>query len=77
NISVRIIAFFIGFEGYKIAITGALMALAGIPNGMMGIATTTIWGDGFSAIAKNPQNKWQNCFLKNMETANHYSNKKS
>ena len=45
NISVRIIAFFIGFEGYKIAITGALMALAGIPNGMMGIATTTIWGD--------------------------------
>ncbi|MBO7156608.1 MAG: MFS transporter [Clostridia bacterium] len=45
NITVRIVAYFIGFEGYKIAITGALMALAGIPQGMTGIATTTIWGD--------------------------------
>ena len=45
NILTRLIAFFIGFEGWKIVITGALIAIAGIPNNMMGIATTTLWGD--------------------------------
>ena len=45
NILTRLIAFFIGFEGWIIVITDALIAIAGIPNNMMGIATTTLWGD--------------------------------
>ncbi len=45
NIITRLIAYFVGFDGWRIVVTGALMALAGIPNGMRGIATTTLWGD--------------------------------
>ena len=45
NIIMRVISFFIGFEGWRILIVIGLMALAGIPNNLNGIATTTIWGD--------------------------------
>ncbi len=45
NIVTRLIAYFVGFDGWRIVITGALMAFAGIPNGMRGIATTVLWGD--------------------------------
>lgn len=45
NIVTRIIAFFVGFEGWGIVIVGALMALSSIPNGMTGIASTSLWGD--------------------------------
>ena len=45
NIIMRVISFFIGYEGWRILIVIVLMALAGIPNNLNGIATTTIWGD--------------------------------
>lgn len=45
NVITRVVAFFVGYSGWRIVIMGALMALAGIPNGMLGIATTTMWGD--------------------------------
>jgi|AGTN01.3.fsa_nt_gi Na+/melibiose symporter and related transporters len=45
NISVRLIAFFIGYEGYKIFFMFGLTMLAGIPGGMTGIAGTVLWGD--------------------------------
>lgn len=50
NISVRIISFFIGYEGYKIIIMGILLATAGIPNAMMGIASTSLWADSIDYI---------------------------
>ncbi|MBO7177730.1 MAG: MFS transporter, partial [Clostridia bacterium] len=45
NVCMRLIAFFIGFEGWKIVIMGILIAIVGIPQNMAGIATTTLWGD--------------------------------
>lgn len=45
NVVLRLVAYFIGFEGWKILIVGALIAIVGIPQNMMGIATTTLWGD--------------------------------
>lgn len=45
NIATRVTVYFIGFSGWRIIIMGALMAIAGIPNNMLGIATTTLWGD--------------------------------
>ncbi|MBO5774044.1 MAG: MFS transporter, partial [Clostridia bacterium] len=44
NVCMRLIAFFIGFEGWKIVIMGILIAIVGIPQNMAGIATTTLWG---------------------------------
>lgn len=45
NITLRLIAFFVGFEGWKIVVMGSLMAIINIPANMAGIATTTLWGD--------------------------------
>lgn len=45
NIAARFTAFFIGFEGISIVFVMILLALSSIPNGMIGIATTTLWGD--------------------------------
>lgn len=45
NIIMRVISYFIGFEGWRIFIVIGLMALAGIPNNLNGIASTAIWGD--------------------------------
>lgn len=45
NIVTHVIAFFVGYTGWRIVLMGALMALSGIPNSMLGIATTTLWGD--------------------------------
>lgn len=45
NIVCRIAAFFVGYEGIRIVYTGILLAICGIPNGMVGIASTAIWGD--------------------------------
>ncbi len=45
NIVLRLIAFFVGFDGWKIIIMGALISIIGIPQNMAGIATTTLWGD--------------------------------
>jgi len=45
NVCMRLIAFLIGFEGWKIVIMGILISIVGIPQNMAGIATTTLWGD--------------------------------
>lgn len=45
NIICRFGAFLVGYEGYRIIFVGIFLAITGIPNGMMGIATTTLWGD--------------------------------
>ncbi len=45
NVCMRLIAYLIGFEGWKIIIMGSLIAIVGIPQNMAGIATTTLWGD--------------------------------
>lgn len=45
NIVIRVISYFIGYEGWRIFIVMIVMGIGGIPNGLNGIATTTIWGD--------------------------------
>ena len=45
NIVIRVASYFIGYEGWRIFIVMIVMGLGGIPNGLNGIATTTIWGD--------------------------------
>lgn len=44
-IVMRIICFFVGYEGYRIAVVMLLMAVASIPAGLTGIAMTSLFGD--------------------------------
>lgn len=45
DVGTRIAAYFVGFDGYRIVISGVLLMIAGIPNNMRGVACTTLWGD--------------------------------
>jgi GPH family glycoside/pentoside/hexuronide:cation symporter/probable glucitol transport protein GutA len=45
SIIMRMIAYFVGFEGNKIMLNMLLLAIAGIPGGITGIAFTALWGD--------------------------------
>lgn len=45
DVVCRIAAYFVGFDGYRILVTGVLLMVAGIPNNMRGVACTTLWGD--------------------------------
>lgn len=45
SIAVRIICYFVGYEGNKLFIIMLLMAVASIPAGMTGIAMTSLFGD--------------------------------
>lgn len=44
-IVMRILCYFVGYEGYKIIIVMLLMAVASIPAGLTGIAMTSLFGD--------------------------------
>lgn len=44
-IVMRVLCFFVGYEGYRILIVTLLMAVASIPAGMTGIAMTSLFGD--------------------------------
>lgn len=44
-IVVRILCFFVGYEGYRIVVVMLLMAVASIPAGLTGIAMTSLFGD--------------------------------
>ena len=44
-IVMRVICFFVGYEGYNILIVMVLMGIASIPSGMTGIAMTALFGD--------------------------------
>ena len=45
DVGTRIAAYFVGFDSYRIVISGVLLMIAGIPNNMRGVACTTLWGD--------------------------------
>lgn len=45
SIIMRVICFFVGYEGYNILIVMVLMGIASIPSGMTGIAMTALFGD--------------------------------
>ncbi|MBR6957457.1 MAG: MFS transporter [Erysipelotrichaceae bacterium] len=45
TVLMRILGFFIGFEGNRIWITMILFAIGSIPGQMFGIARTALWGD--------------------------------
>ncbi len=45
SIAVRIICYFIGYEGKKILIIMLLLAVSSIPQGLTGIAMTSLFGD--------------------------------
>ncbi|MDR3262994.1 MAG: MFS transporter, partial [Clostridiales bacterium] len=45
NIVCRLLAYFVGFSGVSIIIVIVLLAVANIPNNMVGTAMTALWGD--------------------------------
>jgi melibiose permease len=45
NIGFRVVAFAIGYEGWRIVLSGLFIAFIGIPSQMTDIATTAIWGE--------------------------------
>lgn len=45
NIIVRVICFFIGYEGWNMVIVMVLLAFSSIPFGIRDIASTALWGD--------------------------------
>ncbi|MDR2266563.1 MAG: MFS transporter [Christensenellaceae bacterium] len=50
NISARVIAFTIGYDGWRLIVTGLCLMLANIPANMTDIATTALWGDSLDYI---------------------------
>lgn len=45
TIAVRILCYFVGYEGYRILIVMLILAVSSIPSGLTGIAMTSLFGD--------------------------------
>lgn len=50
NLVLRAIAGIVGYQGYRIIFLCFAMIIIGIPNSMMGIAQTSLWGDSIDYV---------------------------
>jgi Na+/melibiose symporter-like transporter len=50
NIGFRFLAFFIGYEGWRLVLSGLCLTLVNIPASMTDIAMTALWGDSLDYL---------------------------